>query len=65
LEDLPIVPGLAVKGLHDVFTEVHEIAFNALLIALMVHVLFHISRHYMIKGNALGIMAPKALHRYL
>lgn len=62
---LPIFPGIGSKGLHSLFQDVHEIAFNTFLIVLVVHVLFHVWRHYMVKDNALRIMAPKALHRYL
>ena len=62
---LPIFPGLGTKGLHEVFEEIHEIVFEAFIMVLAVHVVFHIWRHYWIKDNALRIMAPKALHRYL
>lgn len=62
---LPLFPGVGSKWLHGVFEEVHEIVFNGLIIVLVAHVVFHIWRHYMVKDNALRIMAPKALHRYL
>ena len=53
------------KGLHDLAEEVHEVIFDALLIVIVLHMIFHIWRHVWLKDNALRIMVPKALHRYL
>ena len=52
-------------SLHDIATEVHEIVFDATLILILAHMAFHIWRHYGLRDNALRIMAPKPLHRYL
>ncbi len=62
---IPFFPGSGGKAIHDTLEEVHEIAFDALLIVLVLHVAFHLWRHYIVRDNALRIMAPKVLHRYL
>lgn len=62
---VPFFPGIGAEGIHDALTQVHEVTFDALLILLAIHVAFHLWRHYMVKDNALRIMAPKALHRFL
>lgn len=51
--------------LHEIAEEVHEIAFDALTILAIAHIGFHLWRHYLLKDNALRIMAPKVLHRWL
>ncbi len=53
------------RGLHSVMTEVHEFTFDALTLLVIAHLSFHIGRHYILKDNALRIMAPRALHKYL
>ena len=53
------------EAVHDIATEIHEIAFDALLVLSIAHLAFHLWRHYLVKDNALRIMAPKALHRWL
>lgn len=62
---IPFFPGWGSRAIHGTLEEIHETAFDILLIALALHVAFHLWRHYKIKDNALRIMAPKALHRYL
>lgn len=62
---VPINPAWGSKTLHGLAEEVHEIAFNALLTVIVLHILFHLWRHFRLKDNALRIMVPKALHRYL
>lgn len=52
-------------GLHGAAKEIHEIAFHALTVIAIAHIGFHLWRHYLLKDNALKIMAPKALHRWL
>jgi len=52
-------------GLHRIATEVHEIAFDAILVLIVAHAGFHIWRHLWLGDNALRIMAPRALHRFL
>lgn len=53
------------KSLHDFATEIHEIVFDALIILIVLHAVFHIWRHIRLKDNALRIMFPKILHRWL
>ncbi|WP_415402288.1 cytochrome b/b6 domain-containing protein [Tateyamaria sp. SN3-11] len=62
---IPFFPGIGTKGLQSFFEGLHEIAFDGLLVVLVLHVAFHLWRHYIIKDNALRIMAPKRLHRHL
>lgn len=62
---VPINPGIGGKGLHKFAGEIHEVVFNALLFVIVAHVLFHVWRHFLLKDNALRIMAPKPLHKYL
>lgn len=61
----PINPGFGTKGLHNFFEDVHEIVFNILTIAIVGHAAFHIWRHFGLKDNALRIIMPKRLHKYL
>ena len=45
--------------------EIHEITFDLLIIGIVVHALFHVWRHFRLKDNALKIMVPKSLHKWL
>ncbi|MFV1602364.1 MULTISPECIES: cytochrome b/b6 domain-containing protein [unclassified Phaeobacter] len=62
---LPINPAAGSRTLHELAEELHELAFDALLIVIVLHGLFHLWRHFLLKDNALRIMVPKLLHRYL
>ena len=62
---VPINPSIGGKGIHELATEIHEIVFDALIIVIVAHAIFHLWRHYLLKDNALRIMVPKALHKYL
>ena len=62
---VPFFPGIGAKALHGFFEEVHEIAFNLLVLLLLVHIAFHLWRHLWLGDNALRIMTPKALHKIL
>lgn len=63
---VPLNPsGWGTKALHDIAEEVHEIAFDVTIILIFMHLIFHVWRHLRLKDNALRIMAPKALHRWL
>ncbi|MCP5074422.1 MAG: cytochrome b [Rhodobacteraceae bacterium] len=53
------------KTLHKLAEEAHEVVFNALILLIIAHALFHIWRHYWLKDNALRIMVPKPLSKYL
>ncbi|WP_406648808.1 cytochrome b/b6 domain-containing protein [Aliisedimentitalea scapharcae] len=60
-----INPGIAPRGLHKLAEDIHEIAFDALLVLIVAHIVFHLWRHFLVRDNALRIMVPKALHKYL
>jgi cytochrome b561 len=62
---LPINGGWGAKGIHGFFEEIHEVSFNIMLGAIVVHAAFHIWRHVVVKDNALRIMMPKRLHKFL
>jgi cytochrome b561 len=62
---IPITFGAGTKNLHELAEELHELAFDALLIVIIAHTAFHVWRHVWLKDNALRIMAPERLHRYL
>ncbi len=62
---VPINFAIGNKTLHEIAEEIHEIAFDALIIVIVLHAIFHIWRHIRLKDNALKIMAPKVLHKYL
>lgn len=62
---VPLFPGIGAKGLHDIAEEIHEIVFNALIFVIAAHTVFHLWRHTALRDNALRIMVPKALHRFL
>lgn len=53
------------RALHGFAEEVHEIVFNALIILVVAHTIFHVWRHFWLRDNALRIMVPKVLHKYL
>jgi cytochrome b561 len=62
---LPINFAGGSHGLHDLAEEVHEIVFNAVITLVVLHVAYHIWRHFRLKDNALRIMAPKIFHKWL
>ena len=62
---LPIAPPLGLRTANDIVGLVHIIEFYALGVVAAGHAGFHIWRHYRLRDNALRIMAPKKLHKYL
>ena len=63
---LPLNPfGWGNAGLHGAVEEIHEFAFNMTILMSLVHLTFHIWRHVRLHDNALRIMTPKFLHRFL
>ena len=62
---VPINFGIGSRTLHGLAEELHEIVFNAVILLIVTHTLFHVWRHYWLKDNALRIMVPKVLHKYL
>ncbi len=62
---LQINPAFGTKALHELLQDVHEIVFNGLIVLIVLHVIFHLWRHFMLKDNALRIMVPRIFHKYL
>lgn len=62
---LPIAPPLDLPAANDVVGWVHAVEFYALGAVAAGHAAFHVWRHLRLRDNALRIMAPRALHRFL
>jgi cytochrome b561 len=62
---LPIAPPLDLPLLNDWIGTVHVAQFYLLAALALGHAAFHLWRHYGLRDNALRIMAPRALYRYL
>lgn len=62
---LPIAPPLDLERANHVIGKIHIYQFYALAALTLGHGAFHVWRHLWLKDNALRIMAPKVLHRFL
>ena len=62
---LPIAPPLGLREANEIIGKIHIYEFYLLAFIATVHAAFHIWRHVKLRDNALRIMAPKALHRFL
>ncbi len=62
---LPIAPPLGMKEANDIIGQIHIFEFYLLALIAMTHAAFHIWRHVKLRDNALRIMAPRVLHRFL
>lgn len=62
---LPIAPALGLEHANEVIGKAHIIQFYTLGGIIALHAGFHIWRHVRLKDNALRIMAPRVLHRWL
>lgn len=62
---VPISLEIGSKGVYEFLQEVHELVFNGLIALIVVHTVFHLWRHFILKDNALRIMVPQMLHKYL
>ncbi len=62
---VPIAPPLGLPRLNDWVGLVHSVEFYGLAALAVVHGAFHIWRHVWLKDNALRIMVPKVLGRFL
>lgn len=62
---LPIAPALGLPGANEIVGRIHIYEFYLLGVIVAIHAGFHVWRHVKLKDNALRIMAPRVLHRYL
>lgn len=62
---LPIARPLDMPELHQMIGTFHIYEFYLLGVIVATHASFHIWRHIRLRDNALRIMAPKVLHRFL
>ena len=62
---LPIAPPLGLREAHEIVSTFHVYQFYLLALLALAHALFHVWRHLALRDNALRIMAPKALHKFL
>ncbi|WP_261331593.1 hypothetical protein [Maritalea mobilis] len=62
---LPIAPPLGLERANEIIGKIHIYQFYALAGIIVIHAGFHVWRHLRLRDNALRIMAPKMLHRFL
>lgn len=62
---LPIAPPLGMKRANEIIGQIHIYEFYLLAVIALGHAAFHVWRHLKLRDNALRIMAPRALHRFL
>ena len=63
---IPLNPtGWGNATVHGLAEEIHEVLFNVTLAFIVAHAGFHLWRHFWVKDNALRIITPIVLHKYL
>ncbi|MGC1502779.1 MAG: cytochrome B [Sulfitobacter sp.] len=62
---LPIAPPLDLRQANHIIGQIHIFEFYLVALIAGIHALFHIWRQVHLRDNALRIMAPKVLHRFL
>lgn len=62
---LPLNFGVGSENLHDFAQEIHELAFNGLLLLIILHVAFHIWRQFWVRDHALKMILPRMFHKVL
>ena len=62
---LPIAPPMGWRHANELVGTLHIIEFYILAAIVACHAGFHVWRHIFLRDNALRIMSPKALHKYL
>lgn len=62
---LPIAPPLDLERANEIVGAIHILEFYALGALIAAHAAFHTWRHVRLRDNALRIMVPRALHRFL
>ncbi|WP_298434144.1 cytochrome b/b6 domain-containing protein [uncultured Jannaschia sp.] len=62
---LPIAPPLGLPEANRWAGTLHTVEFYAVAAIAAIHVAYHLWRHLWLRDNALRIMVPRALHRFL
>ncbi|SFJ51467.1 cytochrome b/b6 domain-containing protein [Jannaschia pohangensis] len=62
---LPIAPPLGLPTANAWAGTLHTVEFYGLAVIVVFHVAYHVWRHYRLRDNALRIMAPKSIQRFL
>lgn len=62
---LPIAPPMGLPQANTIVGKLHTYQFYGLAFVVLLHAVFHLWRHIALRDNALRIMAPKVLHRFL
>ena len=62
---VPIAPPLGLPDANALIGKIHAAEFYILAAIMAFHASFHIWRHVRLRDNALRIMVPKLLHRFL
>ncbi|WP_299848710.1 cytochrome b/b6 domain-containing protein [uncultured Roseovarius sp.] len=62
---VPVAPPLNMPQSNNIIGQIHIYEFYLLAAIMIIHAAFHIWRHVKLRDNALRIMVPRALHRYL
>ncbi len=62
---LPFAPPLDLPRANEIVAQLHIYEFYLVAALALIHAAFHLWRHLHLRDNALRIMVPKALHRYL
>ncbi|RVT86613.1 cytochrome B [Rhodobacteraceae bacterium CCMM004] len=62
---LPLGPGPDLRSLHGAAQGIHEVVFSLLIAGVVLHAVFHLWRHTALRDDALRIMVPRTLHRWL
>ncbi|MFD1158519.1 cytochrome b/b6 domain-containing protein [Roseovarius aestuarii] len=62
---VPVAPPMDMPQSNSIIGQIHIYEFYLLAAIAIVHAGFHIWRHVKLRDNALRIMVPRALHRYL
>lgn len=62
---LPIAPPMGWRDANDLIGQLHIYQFYLLGVVIVFHAGYHVWRHFRLRDNALRIMAPRILHRFL
>ena len=62
---VPIAPPLGLPQANDLVGQIHAVEFYILAGMIAAHAAFHVWRHFKLRDNALRIMVPTALHKFL